>query len=68
MTILGTSMLSQLSAFTVPGMLAQPVSAPASRWVRGATRMNGAIRPSRISGSTCSCALSDPNHAFAEPG
>ncbi|CAM5457922.1 hypothetical protein SCANM63S_10320 [Streptomyces canarius] len=68
MTIFGTSMLSQVSALTCPGMLAQPVSTPASRLVRGATRMNGATRPLLISGSSCSCALSDPNHAFAEPG
>ncbi|CAM5457112.1 hypothetical protein SAFG77S_04995 [Streptomyces afghaniensis] len=68
MTIIGTSTLSQVSALTVPGMLAQPVSTPASRLVRGATRMNGATCPSRISGSSCSCACSEPNQAFAEPG
>lgn len=68
MTVFGMSTLSQLSALTVAGMLAQPVSTPAGRLVRGATRMNGATRPSRIEGSSCSCARSEPNRAFAEPG
>lgn len=68
MTIFGTSTLSQVSALTVPVMLAQPVSTPASRLVRGATRMKGATRPLLISGISCSFACSDPNQAFAEPG
>lgn len=68
MTIFGTSTLSQVSASTVPVMLAQPVSTPASRFIRGAIRMNGATRPLRMSGASWFTACSEPNQAFAEPG
>lgn len=66
--IFRTSTLIQVSALTVPGTLAQPVSRPSRSVVRGETRMNGATSPRRIIGVSWRWVCSEPNQAPIEPG